>query len=34
MAAYSEALAVIFPGRSVRASLLYTNGPRLFELDA
>jgi ATP-dependent helicase/nuclease subunit A len=33
MAAYSEALRVIFPGRRVRAALLYTSGPRLFELD-
>jgi ATP-dependent helicase/nuclease subunit A len=32
MSAYSEALRVIFPGREVRAVLLYTSGPRLFEL--
>ena len=32
MAAYSEALRVIFPGRAVRAALLYTAAPRLFEL--
>jgi ATP-dependent helicase/nuclease subunit A len=32
MAAYSEALQVIFPGRRISASLLYTAGPRLFEL--
>ena len=32
MSAYSEALRVIFPGREVRAALLYTSGPRLFEL--
>ena len=32
MAAYAEALAVIFPGRDVRAALLYTAAPRLFEL--
>ena len=32
MAAYAEALAVIFPGRSIRAALLYTAAPRLFEL--
>lgn len=32
MNAYTEALRVIFPGREVRASLLYTSGPRLFEL--
>ena len=32
MAAYAEALSVIFPGRSIRSALLYTGGPRLFEL--
>ena len=32
MAAYSEALGVIFPGRAVRAALLYTSGPKLIEL--
>ena len=32
MSAYSEALGVIFPERDVRAALLYTGGPRLFEL--
>lgn len=32
MRAYTEALRVIFPGREVRAALLYTGGPRLFEL--
>jgi len=32
MAAYSEALAVIFPGRTIRAALLYTAGPKLIEL--
>ena len=32
MTAYAEALGVIFPGREVRAALLYTAGPRLFEL--
>ena len=32
MAAYSEALQVIFPGRRVSAALLYTAGPKLFEL--
>jgi ATP-dependent helicase/nuclease subunit A len=32
MAAYAEALAVIFPGRAIRAALLYTAAPRLFEL--
>jgi ATP-dependent helicase/nuclease subunit A len=34
MLAYSEALRVIFPGREVRAALLYTSGPVLFELHA
>jgi ATP-dependent helicase/nuclease subunit A len=32
MAAYAEALRVIFPGREVRAALLYTAGPKLIEL--
>jgi ATP-dependent helicase/nuclease subunit A len=32
MAAYVEALRVIFPGREVKAALLYTATPRLFEL--
>jgi ATP-dependent helicase/nuclease subunit A len=32
MAAYIDALRVIFPGRSISAALLYTAGPRLFEL--
>ena len=32
MAAYAAALAVIFPGRRIAAALLYTAGPRLFEL--
>ena len=32
MTAYSEALRVIFPGRTVRAALLYTSGPKLIEL--
>ena len=32
MRAYTEALRVIFPGRDIRAALLYTGGPRLFEL--
>jgi ATP-dependent helicase/nuclease subunit A len=32
MAAYVEALQVIFPGRGVSASLLYTAGPKLIEL--
>jgi ATP-dependent helicase/nuclease subunit A len=34
MQAYGEALQVIFPGRAVRAALLYTAGPLLFELGA
>ncbi len=33
MAAYAEALGVIFPGRSVEAALLYTAGPRLIVLN-
>jgi ATP-dependent helicase/nuclease subunit A len=32
MTAYTQALEVIFPGRDVRAALLYTSGPELFEL--
>jgi ATP-dependent helicase/nuclease subunit A len=32
MAAYTEALRVIFPGRRISASLLYTSGPKLIEL--
>jgi ATP-dependent helicase/nuclease subunit A len=32
MAAYADALKVIFPGRAVRAGLLYTAGPKLIEL--
>ncbi len=32
MEAYAEALRVIFPGRTVEASLLYTAGPTLIEL--
>ena len=32
MTAYTEALKVIFPGRSVSAFLLYTAGPKLIEL--
>ncbi|MGZ2411227.1 ATP-dependent helicase/nuclease subunit A [Sphingomonas sp. F9_3S_D5_B_2] len=34
MAAYSEALRVIFPGRAIKAALLYTGGPQLFELPS
>ena len=33
MSAYTGALRVIFPGREVRAALLYTSGPQLFELQ-
>jgi ATP-dependent helicase/nuclease subunit A len=33
MAAYAEALRVVFPGRRVEAALLYTSAPRLFELS-
>jgi ATP-dependent helicase/nuclease subunit A len=32
MSAYADALRVIFPGRAVEASLLYTAGPRLVPL--
>ncbi|MEO7366257.1 MAG: double-strand break repair helicase AddA [Sphingomicrobium sp.] len=32
MAAYADALGVIFPDRTIRSALLYTAGPRLFEL--
>lgn len=32
MSAYTEALKVIFPGREVEASLLYTAGPKLISL--
>jgi ATP-dependent helicase/nuclease subunit A len=32
MEAYVEALSVIFPGRRINASLLYTAGPKLVEL--
>ena len=32
MSAYVEALQVIFPQRHIRAALLYTVGPKLFEL--
>jgi ATP-dependent helicase/nuclease subunit A len=34
MNAYVEALQVIFPNRTVRAALLYTAGPQLFELPS
>jgi len=32
MEAYAQALRVIFPGRKIRASLLYTAGPKLIEV--
>jgi ATP-dependent helicase/nuclease subunit A len=32
MAAYADALRVIFPGRRISASLLYTAGPKLIDL--
>lgn len=32
LGAYAAALALVFPGRAVRAALLYTAGPRLIEL--
>ncbi len=32
MAAYAAALARVFPGRTIRAALLYTEGPALIEL--
>ena len=32
MAAYMQALSVIFPGRRIEASLLYTGGPKLITL--
>jgi ATP-dependent helicase/nuclease subunit A len=34
MAAYAEALRIIFPGREVRSALLYTGGPTLYEVTA
>ncbi|HEY5723205.1 MAG TPA: double-strand break repair helicase AddA [Allosphingosinicella sp.] len=34
MAAYAEALRIIFPGRKVEAKLLYTAGPVLYALPA
>ncbi|MEO6225399.1 MAG: double-strand break repair helicase AddA [Sphingomicrobium sp.] len=34
MRAYADALRVIFPGREVRAALLYTAGPILIEVSA
>ena len=32
MAAYRAALSALYPGRSVRCALLWTDGPRLMEL--
>ena len=32
MEAYAEALRVIFPGRTIESSLLYTAGPKLIQL--
>ena len=32
MAAYVEALKVVFPGRRIEAKLLYTAGPTMFDL--
>ncbi len=34
MAAYAAVLRGVFPDRTIRASLLYTSGPRVFVLDA
>jgi ATP-dependent helicase/nuclease subunit A len=34
MAAYAEALRVIFPGRAIAAKLLYTSVPVLFDLPS
>ncbi len=34
LGAYAAALALVFPGRAVRAALLYTAGPQLIELPA
>ena len=34
MKAYTQALQIIFPGRHVSASLLYTAGPKLIELTS
>ena len=34
MQAYADALRVIFPGREVRAALVYTAGPKLIEVMA
>ena len=34
MAAYRAVLALIYPGKPIRCALLWTDGPRLVELDA
>ena len=34
MAAYRLALACIYPGRTIRCALVWTDGPRLTEIDA
>jgi ATP-dependent helicase/nuclease subunit A len=34
MGAYVDALRIIFPGREIRAALLYTAGPKLIEVMA
>ena len=34
MRAYADALRIIFPGREIRAMLLYTAGPRLIEVTS
>ena len=34
MRAYADALRIIFPGREIRAALLYTAGPKLIEVMA
>jgi ATP-dependent helicase/nuclease subunit A len=33
MAAYCEALRIVFPGRAVEAALLYTSAPILHPLE-
>ncbi|KEO91219.1 ATP-dependent exonuclease [Erythrobacter longus] len=33
MAAYASALEVIYPGREIRAAVLYTHAPQLFEIE-
>lgn len=34
MSAYAAALAKIYPGRTIRAAILYTHAPSLFEIPA